>query len=100
MPVPKPGEDQTKWNDQVDCYAFADGASVSKGLGSCPPGTSQFPEPAPGISGFGKNVWPWSIADYVRVPESLEQGRYLLSWRWDCEESTQVWQNCADIAVI
>merc|ERR1712032_1265817 len=26
-----------------------------------------------------------------------EEGTYLLSWRWDCEESTQVWQNCADI---
>ena len=26
--------------------------------------------------------------------------RYLLSWRWDCEESNQVFQNCADILIV
>ena len=41
----------------------------------------------------------FSVMDKVVVPRGLEPGKYLLSWRWDCEESTQVWQNCADIEV-
>ena len=38
--------------------------------------------------------------DKVVVPHDVEAGVYLLSWRWDCEESTQVWQNCADINIV
>ena len=42
------------WNQQVDCYASCDGSTSSKAGGMCPDGTAVFPEPAPGISGFGK----------------------------------------------
>ena len=59
----------------------------------------QVGEPVPGYSGFGKQGWAWSIADTVKVPSDIAPGAYLLSWRWDCEESTQVWQNCADVIV-
>ena len=27
-----------------------------------------------------------------QVPASLPPGDYVLGWRWDCEESTQVYQ--------
>jgi len=82
----------------------------------CPPGMSQFPEPAPGISGYSSlfinddydpanpyNAYgdglEYSIVDKVIVPQDLEPGDYLLSWRWDAEQSHQVWQNCADITI-
>jgi hypothetical protein len=39
----------------------------------------------------------WSIIDEVHVPS--EPGDYILSWRWDCEETAQVWSNCADITI-
>merc|ERR1711879_648388 len=26
-------------------------------------------------------------------------GEYVLSWRWDCEETDQVWNSCADIVI-
>ena len=92
---PQPGKVKpNKWDEQVNCYAMCDGASSSKALGHCPDATKlQFPEPLPGISGFGKYSWPWSIMDTVHVPTYIPAGEYLLSWRWDCEESTQVWQN-------
>lgn len=95
---PVPGPVQSDWNNQVTCYAMCDGAGSSKATGSCPAKT-QFPEALPGISGFGKNVWDWGVADKVQIPSNIEAGEYLLSWRWDCEESTQVWQNCADITI-
>jgi hypothetical protein len=30
------------------------------------------------------------VIDSVRVPAHLKPGRYVLSWRWDCEEGAQV----------
>lgn len=92
-PVPGWAGWKSQWNAQVDCYAMCDGAGSSKALGHCP-GKTQFPEALPGLSGFGKYSWPWSIEDTVKVPSHIPPGDYLLSWRWDCEESTQVWQNC------
>ena len=93
-----------RWDDQVNCYGSCDGTLASKTGGSCPSKTGvnapQFPEPLPGISGFGKIVWPWSVTDTVKVPADIAPGKWLLSWRWDCEESTQIWQNCADITVV
>jgi len=81
----------------------------------CPPGMTQFPEPLPGISGYASvginfaelstpslgytDGFDFSIIDKVLVPKDLEPGEYLLSWRWDCEQSHQIWQNCADITI-
>lgn len=40
------------------------------------------------------------ILDEVIIPPDLAPGAYVLGWRWDCEESTQVWSNCADVTII
>jgi len=42
----------------------------------------------------------WAIKDLVKVPESLEPGRYVLSFRWDCQQSPQVWNSCANIDIV
>ena len=39
------------------------------------------------------------ISDYVYVPDDLPAGEYVLGWRWDGEETAQVWQNCADVSI-
>jgi predicted carbohydrate-binding protein with CBM5 and CBM33 domain len=41
----------------------------------------------------------YSIVDTVVVPAGLPTGDYLISWRWDAEQTTQIWQNCADIHI-
>jgi hypothetical protein len=97
VPMDQPGGGSSDpWNTQVDCYAACCGSTSSKAHGVCPDGTEFYPAIS-GHSGFGKNVPEWSIMDKVIIPSQLAEGDYLLSWRWDCEESTQVWQNCADI---
>jgi hypothetical protein len=53
-----------------------------------------------GLSSFENATWDFSIMDRVIVPSDLEPGDYLLSWRWDCEETHQVWQNCADVRIV
>jgi len=64
---------------------------------------TEFPEPIPGLHGFGHKLndpmHPYNIMDYVVVPDDLPDGQYFLSWRWDCEQTTQIWQNCADIVI-
>lgn len=89
---------QSAWNLQVNCNAACAGSSASKAGGSCPERT-QFPEPIEGLSGFGKSIWDWSVVDRMTVPADLEPGAYLLSLRWDAEQSDQVFQNCADITI-
>lgn len=66
-----------------------------------------FPEPIPNVHGFGHSndtsvscgFHDYSVVDKVVIPEDLPEGDYLLSWRWDCEETTQIWQNCADVKI-
>ena len=40
------------------------------------------------------------IVDRVRIPPALPAGRYVLGWRWDCEESNQIWASCSDVEVV
>lgn len=39
----------------------------------------------------------YEMVDRLRVPR--ETGEYLLSWRWDTEQKSQVWFSCADVVV-
>ena len=41
----------------------------------------------------------FNIIDSVRVPAERPAGEYALSWRWDAEQTPQVWAACADITV-
>lgn len=77
-------------------------ACGGSGTGDCsdpqfsPPSVPlSFPTPV-GFSGMSGRLDGWHIVDKVYVPK-LEPGRYVLSWRWDCEQSAQVWSNCADV---
>lgn len=40
-----------------------------------------------------------TIQDKVVIPKNLSPGDYVLGWRWDCEETAQIWQNCADVVI-
>ena len=37
--------------------------------------------------------------DQLKVPPELNAGKYLFQWRWDAENSPQVWGNCADVVI-
>ena len=46
--------------------------------------------------------WPTTVTilDKVRVPADIEPGEYVLSWRWDCELTAQVWNACSDVTIV
>merc|ERR1712130_559194 len=35
----------------------------------------------------------WGIKDLVQIPEDLEPGNYILSFRWDAQTAAQVWSS-------
>ena len=42
----------------------------------------------------------WVFGDQVEVPESQEPGEYVLSFRWDCQNTAQIWSACANIEIV
>lgn len=42
----------------------------------------------------------WGFKDQVMVPATLEAGDYILSFRWDCQRSAQIWNTCANIQIV
>lgn len=52
------------------------------------------------VEGFCSGDWTGGmLVDRLQIPEWLPAGEYVLGWRWDCEETAQVWTNCADVSV-
>merc|ERR1712217_630801 len=69
--------------------------------------------PLPGLYGYGIGSigqalsydffyerFRFHIFDRVRIPSDLTPGEYVLSWRWDVEQTPQVWANCADVTIV
>jgi len=51
-------------------------------------------------SGWGVgDLFRLEIVDKLRIPSDLPSGEWVLGWRWDCEESTQVWASCSDVTI-
>ena len=48
----------------------------------------------------GFRTLPWNIIDRVQVPSELPPGEYVLSFRYDCEQTPQVWNQCADVRLV
>jgi len=73
----------------------------------CPDGT-EFPPRGPGLMGTGEHYdgdyhgpdFLWTLMDEVEVPTDLDIGEYVLSFRWDCEATPQIWNACSNIIII
>jgi len=40
-----------------------------------------------------------SLVDRVVIPPTTPPGHYVLGFRWDCEETAQIWSSCADVEI-
>jgi len=40
------------------------------------------------------------MVDMVTIPADLAPGPYVVGFRWDCEESNQIWSSCSDINIV
>ena len=103
--------DGKQWarNPVPACAGFGGGYANSDPHCGNQGGMTQFPPPLPGLHGFGgwglqSEAGPhpgfgFSIVDTLRLPADLEPGQYALSWRWDAEQTNQVWAHCASVEV-
>lgn len=46
-----------------------------------------------------EQLFQWSVVDKVRVPK-VPPGEYVVSFRWDCEQTPQIWATCSDITIV
>ncbi len=57
----------------------------------------------PGIPGlpdvYGRGPFAYNVIDRVKIPDDLAAGDYVLSWRWEAEQTQQVWSHCSDVSV-
>lgn len=49
---------------------------------------------------FGRGPFPFNIVDTIHVPNDIASGEYVVSWRWDAEQTKQVWAQCGDVIVL
>ena len=49
---------------------------------------------------FWTSRFHFNIIDKVHIPQDLPAGEYLLSFRWDAEQTPQIWTNCADVTIV
>ena len=64
--------------------------------GGAPGNWTNFPYPAAGTS----NITSFTIGDTLRIPASVKAGEYVLGWRWDSEQTPQVWGACSDVTIV
>jgi hypothetical protein len=79
--------------------------------GDCTRGPQFTDHAPPGYYGYGTNPDAngnspdlqanpnWKVVDELKVPEGLS-GDYVVSWRWDCEQTAQVWTQCAVVTIV
>jgi hypothetical protein len=79
-------------------------SALSPGSWDAFPAPCYDPNP-PKDGGYGGLCSGWygpdnlEVVDSVRIPPHLAAGKYVLQWRWDCEESAQIWMQCADVTI-
>ena len=67
---------------------------------------SSFARGYPGTTA-GDNYFPnstefmpdFAIVDKVQLPAGLDPGDYVVSFRYDCEQTSQVWSTCGDVRI-
>lgn len=49
--------------------------------------------------GFKKRSFDFQIVDKIEVPD-VPAGDYVVSFRWDGEQTPQVWMGCGDVKIV
>ena len=91
-------------NEYIDSGSKIEINATRINEGTFPPGSmwTTVPFAYPGIEweaeepmdqGYGH------VIDKIKVPSSLEPGDYVLSFRWDCKCTSQVFSSCANIQI-
>ena len=88
-----------------DCQQFPSPCTLDKGwyMGNAThmPTAKNFLPDDNQHEGYCSGDWTLGmVADKVKIPKDTKPGKYVVSWRMDCEETAQIWQNCADVNIV
>jgi len=88
-----------------DCQQFESPCpAYDKGWFNCTDGVTQGGcDKAGNNDHWGQCSGDWTlgmISDRVIVPKGVPPGKYVVGWRMDCEETAQIWSNCADVEIV
>lgn len=101
-----PAGSQWRRNPLPACSGYDGGSAETN-----PCTEPQFDPPVPGAFGFfgsakgsghetkGRLRY-YAIVDELQLPSDLTPGDYVLSFRYDCDQTPQVWNTCADIQIV
>lgn len=99
---PPVGEDQSR--PGVLLGGFGEGAcgGCAQPKGNNPPDCNKYGKL--GMNTCDADEYPaqffsFSILDKVRVPD-VPAGEYVVSFRWDCEQTPQIWSQCSDVTIV
>jgi hypothetical protein len=121
IPLPFVGQQQFRWNGGKRTLNFT-GTYVSEGTTPLGSVWARNPVPRNDVTHTGQGFKPYcdetdgyrcsgaedrgfenptlEIVDHILIPDGLPAGEYVLGWRWDCEESNQIWQSCSDVTIV
>lgn len=121
FPLPFVGPQKLRWGGVNGTTIEIDGVYLSEGVVPAGAAWALNPIPRNDFNQTGKGFAPpckypippkfcqgmqdaggdrLEIVDRVRIPAGLPSGDYVLGWRWDCEESNQIWSSCSDVTVV
>lgn len=78
------------------CRQFEPPCAGDNGWGVTPGATD-----ATDVMGACSGSWvDGVVVDRLAVPTTLAPGLYVLGFRWDAEQTSQVWSSCADVEIV
>jgi len=80
------------WPSQLE---GGEGDAYGWGSGSCESGASM---PCT-LEEIKQKNFDFGIVDRVKIPDDLPAADYVLSFRWDCEQTPQIWNQCSDVTI-
>lgn len=84
-----------KCQESDECKDYTSRRGVARGANKFKQGVCR----CSGYSNGGPLLPNLEVVDRVMIPRDLPVGRYVVQWRWDCEESDQIWASCSDVSV-
>jgi len=79
----------------IACRQFDPPCQDDVGWGTTPGAT----DPSDVMGKCSNNWIDGLVVDEVVIPADITPGDYVLGFRWDAEQTSQVWNSCADIAI-
>lgn len=76
------------------------GSIGASGQWEFPPPCDSVAVPGNTFQCSGERPFAISVVDIIRIPDEILPGKYVLGWRWDVEETAQVWSSCSDITIV